>query len=64
MNRKGEERHNRVLQPSVKDGDGSVMVWGCILDSGVGDLFKIDRIINIEMYCQTLIYHARASRMS
>ena len=34
------------------------MVWGCISASGVGDIFCIDGIVNVEKYRQIPIEHA------
>lgn len=42
------EKVKHCLQPSVKHGLGSVMIYGCISDSFVGDIVKIDRIMNVE----------------
>ena len=46
------------LQPTIKHGGGSARVWGCISAGGVGDLFKIDEIMNAENHRQILMYHA------
>ena len=35
-----------------------MLVWSCISARGVGDLFKIDDIMNAEKYRQILIHHA------
>ena len=56
--RAGERYNSECLQPSVKHGGGSVMVWGCISANGVGDLVKIEGIMNAEKYRQLLIHHA------
>ena len=56
--RVGERYNNECLQPSVKHGGGSVMVWGCISASGVGDIVRIDEILNAKKYRQILIHHA------
>lgn len=53
------QRYSSVcLQPFVKHGGGSVTVWHWISDSDSGDLVKIDKLINAEMYHQSLIRHA------
>ena len=55
--RKGWRMDERcVLRPTVKHG-GSIMVWGCLTANGVGDLVKIDGIMNTEKYRQILIHH-------
>ena len=33
-------------------------MWGCISAGGVGDLFKVDGIMNAEKHKQILIHHA------
>ncbi|XP_058790002.1 uncharacterized protein LOC131663549 [Phymastichus coffea] len=42
----------------VKHGGGLVMVWGCFAGSNVGDIVKIDGILNKEGYKKILQYHA------
>ena len=54
--RNGEQFKDMCLQPTIKHGGGSVQVWGCISAGGVGDLFKIDGIMNAEKYEQILSY--------
>ena len=56
--RSGEELQEPCLQPTVKHGGGSIQVWGCISAGGVGDLVRIDGIMNAEKYRQILIHHA------
>ena len=56
--RVGEKYIDACLQPTVKHGGGSVMVWGCISANGVGDLIKIDGIMKAPKYKQILIHHA------
>lgn len=46
------------MSASVKHCGGSVLVWGCISASGVGNIVQIDAIMNAEKYRQVLIYHA------
>ena len=45
------------MQPTIKHGGGSARVWGCIPAGGVGNLFKIDGIRNVEKHRQILIQH-------
>ena len=56
--RSGEELQEPCLQPTVKHGGGSIQVWGCISAGGVGDLVRIDGIMNAEKYRQIFIHHA------
>lgn len=51
---KGEGLSDRTVQPTVKHGGGSVMVWGCMTASGVGHLSKIDGGLDAELYCKIL----------
>ena len=56
--RAGERYNNECLQATVKHGGGSLQVWGCISANGVGDLVRINGILNAEKYRQILIHHA------
>ena len=56
--RNGEEFKDMCLQLTIKHRGGSVRVWGCIPAGGVGNLFKIDGIMNAEKHRQILIHHA------
>ena len=46
------------MKPSVKHGEGSTKVWGCLTANGKGDLVRINEIMNAEKYRQILINHA------
>ena len=46
------------LKPTVEDGGSSIMVWGCLSANGVGDLVRIDGIVNTEKHRQILIHYA------
>ncbi len=39
---KGEEYKEKCTVPTVKHGDGSVLMWGCMSAAGVGELHFID----------------------
>ena len=45
---------NKNLIPTIKFGKLSVMVWGCILSHGVGDLVFIDGNMNQYQYLNIL----------
>lgn len=47
--------------PTIKHGGGSIMVWGCFSSAGVGDLIRIDGIMNKEKYRQILEEHTLPS---
>ena len=42
------------VQPIVKHGGGSIMVWGCMSWAGVGNLYHIDGNMNAEVYLDIL----------
>ena len=51
VRRSAEEKMlTQCLVPTVKHGEGSVIVWGCFSQDGVGDLRKIDGIMRKEHY--------------
>ncbi len=45
---------DRVVQPTVKFGGGSLMMWGCITAKGPGGFCKIDGLMDSELYCDIL----------
>ncbi|CAF3239743.1 unnamed protein product [Rotaria socialis] len=45
-----ESMKTECLKPTVKYGGGSVMVWGCMSGSGVGNLVLIEGIMYKEQY--------------
>ena len=49
---------DECLNPTVKHGGGSILVWGCLTVNGVGDLVRIYRIMNAEKYKELFIHHA------
>ncbi|XP_073529695.1 uncharacterized protein [Phyllobates terribilis] len=57
-NKKGERMDSTCLVPTVKNGGGGVMVWGCFAGDTVGDLFKIEGILNQHGYHSILQRHA------
>lgn len=48
--RVGKDYHKDCVVPTVKHGGGSVLVWGCMSASGVGELPFIDGTMNAQMY--------------
>ncbi|CAK9813094.1 Transposable element Tcb2 transposase [Anthophora quadrimaculata] len=42
------------LKPTVKHGGGNVIIWGCILTTGVGELIFIDGIMDKNKYLDIL----------
>jgi transposase len=42
------------VHPTVKHGGGSIMVWGCMSWVGVGNLYRIDGIMNSQVYLDIL----------
>ncbi|XP_073528959.1 uncharacterized protein [Phyllobates terribilis] len=57
-NKKGEQMDSTCLVPTVKHGGGGVMVCGCFAGDTVGDLFKIEGILNQHSYHSILQRHA------
>ena len=52
--RPGEEYKDKCAMPTVKRGDGNVMVWGCMSASDVGELHFIEGNMNSNMYSEIL----------
>lgn len=50
----GEDYHQDCVVPTVKHGGGSVLVWGCMSSSGVGEMTFIDGIMNARVYVDIL----------
>lgn len=53
----GERLLESCVVPTVKHGGGSCTVWGCFAGDKVGDLVKIDGIMNKEVYKDILDEH-------
>lgn len=52
--RSGEAYHPDCIVPTVKHGGGSIMVWGCMSASGVGELFVCEGRMNSQRYTSML----------
>ncbi len=50
----GEEYKDKCVLPTVKQGGGSVMVWGCMSAAGSGELQFIEGIMNANVYFDIL----------
>ncbi len=46
----GSQLHTNQVTPTVKYGNGSIMIWGCMTAKGVGYMCRIDSIMNSEIY--------------
>ena len=53
LEKKGEGLSDRLIEPTIKFGGGSVMVWGCMLWDGVGYAVKIDGRMDGPLYVQS-----------
>ena len=59
VRRNNNERFSpNCIAPTVKHGEGSVMVWGCFNYERTGSLVKIDGIMKKEQYHNILERHA------
>ena len=59
--RPGEPLRDDTIQATVKHGGGSVMFWGCFAGKKVGDLHKINGIMDQHIYHQILVHHGMPS---
>ncbi len=50
----GEEYKDKCVLPTVKHGDGSVIVWGCMSAAGTEELQFTEGTMNTNMYCDIL----------
>lgn len=50
----GESLQPRHIKQTVKHGGGSIMIWGCMTYKGVGDICKIDGIMDQKVYKEIL----------
>lgn len=52
--RKGEEFRKNCIKPTVKDGGGSVLVWGSMTAKGTGPIHRITEIMDRYVYLNIL----------
>lgn len=52
--KKIDELHPKNTIPTVKHGDGNIMLWGCFSAKGTGRLVHINGKIKGAMYCDIL----------
>jgi hypothetical protein len=50
----GRAYNDRVVKKTVKHGDRSIMVWGCISRKGPERLYRVDERMDGPKYCQIL----------
>ncbi|XP_026316664.1 zinc finger protein 436-like [Hyposmocoma kahamanoa] len=46
----GEKPYKSCVVPIVKHGGGSIMVWGCMTDSGAGEMFVCESHMNFKEF--------------
>ena len=51
---KGESLSDRLVQGTLKFGGSSLMVWGCMMWEGVGNLVKIDGKMDTDLCTQIM----------
>ena len=56
-----ESLKKKNLNPTVKDGRGSVLVWACMSSSGVGNIEFIDGIMDNNVYLDILKRNVKES---
>lgn len=52
--RVSEEYHPDSVMPTVRHGDGIIMIWGCMTADGVGVMFVYEGRMNSQKYINVL----------
>jgi hypothetical protein len=52
--KRGERLQARPVQPTVKFGGGSLMIWACFTTRGVGHMARIDGGLDAKLYTEIL----------
>ena len=52
--RPGEEFQRQCLKPTIKHGEGSIMVWGCVSGADMGKLKSLEGKVDVEYYYRIL----------
>jgi hypothetical protein len=61
LEEKGEACKPKISIPTMKQGGGSIMLWGCFAAGGTDALHKIDGIMWEENYVDILKQHLKTS---
>jgi hypothetical protein len=56
--RKGEPLRDDTIQPTVKHGGGSIMIWGCMMGDRTGNLYHVEGILESKQMKKILERHA------
>lgn len=59
--RDGEKLNPDCVDKTVKHGGGKINIWGCFSSKGVGNLTKVNGIMDKKLYKNILVHHARPS---
>ena len=53
----GEALNGRLIEPTLKFGRVSLMMWGCFTWDGVVYTCKMDGKVDVDLYCHILKYN-------